>query len=471
MLQAVTSRYLAMVIGFITSMVLARVLLPKEIGLYSVAAAVLAVAHVLRDFGVTSYLIREPDLTQSKVNTCFTVSLCIAWVFGVIVLSSAQSIANVYNEPQLAPMLTILSVTLFVVPFNSVRYALLRRDQHARILFIAELGSAFANASVATTLAVIGIGPESLAWGILASIVATGVIVQFGRGTFRVGRPTLADARSVVGFGGKALGLNLISRLNAIAPGLITGKLLGMHDAAILSRADSTADIFGRVAAQSIGQVVYAETARQFREGGALGASYTKSVVYLSALAMPCYGFVILLALPIVRILFGPNWDESASVLRMLGVAGMAAPFILFLGNFLTAIGRIDIQLRIEAISTPLKICVWLAAAPAGLMVAVNLGVLVHLLAALASTFLISRLLEVRVVTLTRAWLHGLLVTGITLSVPTVAVLLEADKHFGELVTVGACVVAAVICWLAALFWTAHPFRHELVLLARSIRQ
>lgn len=469
MLQATISRYMALGIGFMSSMVLARLLLPGEIGVYSVGAAIVTVAHVLRDMGVAGYIIREPELSAGKLNTCFTVSLVVAWTLGALLLASAELIAGIYAEPDLEPMLVILSGSLFIVPFNSVRLALLRRDMRARILLFAEIASASTNAAVATTLAFFDYGPECLAWGTLASIAATGVVVQCAGGLPRVGLPSLSAWRGVLDFAGKSLGVNLIIRAGAAAPELIIGKSLGMHEVAILSRAMTMTDLFNKVVVQPTGQVAFAEIARQYRQGGALGDSYRRSVVYLSALALPCYGFTILLAVPMVRLLFGPNWDESAALLQVLATAGLAAPFWAFLGSFLVSVGRIDLQLRIEALSMPVKICTWFLAAPWGLMLAAQAFVMIHLVTVACGTLVVTRLFRIPIRAIFRAVSHGLAVTGIALLAPAVAVAIDAEARHGALLTVGSSAVGTAALWLLALFTTRHPLRQEIVMLARVI--
>ena len=78
------SKYSSLAIHTVAIMVLARLLTPAEIGVYSVGAAVVALAHVLRDFGVGNYLIQEKELTQDRIRTAFGVALVIAWVMAAV---------------------------------------------------------------------------------------------------------------------------------------------------------------------------------------------------------------------------------------------------------------------------------------------------------------------------------------------------------------------------------------------------
>ena len=64
------SKYSSLAIHTAAVMVLARLLTPAEIGVYSVGAAVVALAHVLRDFGVGNYLIQEKETSTERSQLC-----------------------------------------------------------------------------------------------------------------------------------------------------------------------------------------------------------------------------------------------------------------------------------------------------------------------------------------------------------------------------------------------------------------
>ena len=75
----------ATAIQFVVTVVLARLLNPDEVGIYSVTAVMVSIAHLFRDFGVASYLQQEKDLTREKVGAAFGVLLTSSWVIAALV--------------------------------------------------------------------------------------------------------------------------------------------------------------------------------------------------------------------------------------------------------------------------------------------------------------------------------------------------------------------------------------------------
>lgn len=470
LVHATLARYLGMVISFSSNMVLARLLLPEEVGVFSIGAAVVALLAVLRDFGVTRYVIREAELTQSKLDTCFGFSLAIAWVFALALTLGAGAIAALYRSPGLETVLYILAAGLFVIPFNSIRLALLRREMRFDTLLRAEIASALANALVAIVLAVLGYGYLALAWGTFFSILTTMLVVRLTPVAASPGWPSLADWRSVANFGGLSLLMNLIIRLGARAPELLVGRTLGMHDTGILSRATGMTELFNTLVLQSTGQVAFAEISRKFRAGLALDDDYRNAIAYVTVLSQPFFGFIILLALPVTRTISGPNWDAAAELLKVLAITGFSIPFSTFGGAFLTAIGRIDLQLRIEAITTPIKISAWLLAGPCGLLVAAQVYVLLHLATSVWTFRVVSRLLGVAERETLRRVLLGLPVSLFALCAPAMALLFDVESRVGAVATVLGSGAVMAVMWLAALVMFRHPFAGELLATWRDAR-
>ena len=80
-------RYFSIVLALGSNMVLARLLTPEQIGVYSVSLAVIGVAHVLREFGVGNFLIQQKDLHDDHVRTAFGLALAVGGLLALAILS------------------------------------------------------------------------------------------------------------------------------------------------------------------------------------------------------------------------------------------------------------------------------------------------------------------------------------------------------------------------------------------------
>lgn len=61
-------RYASLAITVISSMVIARLLTPAEIGVFSVTLVLLSFVTTLRDMGAGQYLVQEINLTTERIR-------------------------------------------------------------------------------------------------------------------------------------------------------------------------------------------------------------------------------------------------------------------------------------------------------------------------------------------------------------------------------------------------------------------
>jgi len=125
---SVTGRYMTLGLQFASTMLLARLLTPEYIGIYSAGFSVVALAHLFRDFGLNQYIIQEKELTAEKIRTTFTLSLLIAWTLGILIFSLSGIAADFFKEENVSHLLRLLAINFFVIPFGSVTLALLRKN-------------------------------------------------------------------------------------------------------------------------------------------------------------------------------------------------------------------------------------------------------------------------------------------------------------------------------------------------------
>ena len=72
------ARYSDMIVQFVSVMVIARLLTPEEIGIFSISLAVIALAQTLREFGLGAYVVQERELDR-PIRSAFGVALVLAW--------------------------------------------------------------------------------------------------------------------------------------------------------------------------------------------------------------------------------------------------------------------------------------------------------------------------------------------------------------------------------------------------------
>ena len=355
-------QYVTVFIQFLSSLILARILTPKEVGVYSVAVVLVGFAHVFRDFGVTNYLIQERDLTPNKIRTAIGVTLMLSWSLAAVLLVLSPFAGGFYSEPDLGQVVAVLAMNFLLIPFSSPAIACLRRDMHFDRVATVSIASAATGATASIVLALFGVGVISLAWGALTQAITTFALAQAFRPRHAPRWPRFKKLRSVLSFGGKATAAGMLAEAGLGATDLIAGRVLGFAAVGFYSKAWGTASLFNLLVSNAAGPVLQSALALGHRSGHSTKDAYLKALDLAVPLAWTFYGYAAFMAEPLVHLLFGSQWGQTVPILQILCVAFLLQALTLFSGQALLAMGQVDKFLRLQLIVQPARVLATLLA-------------------------------------------------------------------------------------------------------------
>ena len=97
LIYASGSQYLIKILNFASVIILARILTPKELGIFAIATSVVMIVTEFRLLGTTNYLVREENITKNLVRTGIGLTILICWSLGALVFFSAPAIGQFYE--------------------------------------------------------------------------------------------------------------------------------------------------------------------------------------------------------------------------------------------------------------------------------------------------------------------------------------------------------------------------------------
>ncbi len=352
---SMAERYVLIALGLLSNILLARLLTPEEIGLYSVSVALIGVAHVLRDFGIGSFLIQVRDLTHSHVRTAFGFSLLIGITLFTLIFASAEWIGDFYDETRIVSTIQISSFNFLALPFCTISLSLLRRQMAFQRVMAVTLSASGIGFAVTLTLALSDFGANSMAIGALSSNVSTGFGAWFARKERNLLLPSLSEWRQLLGFGSRISFASVITTISMDINDLAIGKILGFGPVAIISRGQGLMNLFHRDLMGAVRNVAYPAFAKAYREDIDLEPQYIYAVGAVTVFAWPFYAFTALYALELLRILFGPQWDAAAPLVPWFCLAGAAGATCNLVLPMLMARGRVDLATNADLVIQPIR--------------------------------------------------------------------------------------------------------------------
>lgn len=346
-------RYVATIITFIATLILARLLSPAQIGIFSLCAAFVAIASVVRDFGVSEYLIQERNLDTQKIRGAFAVAIVVSWSMAIFIFLARGFLADFYRESGVSEVLTVLSINFLLLPLASPAFALLTRELAFGPIFVIQTVSALAGSTVSVVLAVWEFGYMSLAWGSLAGVATQIVAVSIARPKESWLLPALRPSGRAWKYG---IGLSVTHLIDAFAKNandFIIPRQLGFDALGLFSKAVGLLDQFQTNVTSAIARVAMPTFAASLRSAKDIQGSYYQTISLYTGLAWPFYAVVAVAAPDIIRVLLGPQWTGASDVARILCAAYAIDSLWAFAPTVLAASGQVRRRLHIALIGTP----------------------------------------------------------------------------------------------------------------------
>lgn len=467
LLISASEKYIVFALQFISSIVLARLLSPHELGIFSVGSLILSLSHALRDLGISNYIIQEKELSPTRLQTAATITLGMSWLLGSGVLLASEPLAEFYREEGVGQVLAVLSLNFFILPFGSVTAAMLRRKMQFDLLIRINLASAVAHATVSIALCYYGAGFIGLAWGgVAGTVVGVLLTLLIARGEVAA-RPAVREWKRVLRTGGRFAGASLLWEVGLSAPEMIVGKTMSLESAGLLGRAQGVVGLAYRSMMEGLMPVLMPFFAQTHRGGEDLLQHFMKSVRYLSALTFPVFACMAVAMDAIVLLLYGDQWTAAVEPARLL-CAGMAALSIgVTAGAAVAGMGYSEYALRFQIVGQPIKLA-FIVAGSHWALPQVAMGVAAGDMVITAYTlFVLSRILRFSALQLLMALLPSFAVTA-SASLACAGFRLVTPE-LGPLNAVLGCIVSSALGWAAGIWITRHPLGGDLAAIVQRL--
>ena len=323
MLWSSIGKFGAMGISFVSNMVLARLLMPQDFGAIGMLHIFIAISEVFILGGFGQALIQKKKPTHIDYTTVFYWNLIASIVLYWVLFLCGPAIARFYTMPQLCKVLRIQSLTLIISAFSVVQTNQLMKQLRFKSLSIRTLVATFAGTVVAIVMAFKNFG----VWSLVASSLVTsfvGVLLLWGQSKWR---PTFEFSwksfKELFAFGGLMALSSLVDKLYSELQGLIIGKKYSATDLGYYSQAHKLEQVPTSAISQIVSQVSFPVFSSLQDDKSRLLAGVRKNLSAVSYLNFAVSILLIVVGAPLIRLVYGPNWDPSIPYFQILCFAGM----------------------------------------------------------------------------------------------------------------------------------------------------
>lgn len=467
---ALVSQYSSFIIQFAASIVLARWFIsPADLGLFSIAFAAVTLVAFLQDFGVNRYINGEQHLTPEKLHTAFTISVLFAWGIALLAILASGPIAAFYHNPQLRPVALIIASSYLLVPLAIVPQATCQRRMDYKSNTMIEVGSSIANAATAITLGLLGYGGLALAWGAFAQQAARLLISQWRAGLMLPWPLRLKGAEPILKLGATNSVLATAYSIITRAPELVIGRLINEAAVGLFTRASGLALQLRLLVAGAVTGVFYPAFRRVRDNGEPLGPPYLRVAAAFTGVTWPAMAGIAVLAEPIVNVLYGARWIETAPLLAWIALSQLCYVALPLNADLPVLLGHNRSLLRRTILDTVASVVLLAISAPFGLLwVAISRFAHGLLFIAIYAPMM-RKVLDFRWRDLAVVYVRSLLATAA--AVAPVLVSYKLWQPAAEAGFVQMLITTAIggVCWLVTLRIVGHPLFGELTAMLGEI--
>ncbi|MBQ6155009.1 MAG: lipopolysaccharide biosynthesis protein [Bacteroidales bacterium] len=343
-------------INFLSNLVLARLLMPEDFDCIGMLAIFLAVSNIFIQGGLGTALIQKKNPTKLDYSTVFYWNLVFAVVFYVILFAIAPAVARFYGLPILQPMLRVQSSVLIIQSFAIVQITQLQKRMDFRALAIRNMAAALAGTLIAIPMAFHGYG----AWSLVASAILAAIVNVLLLWKMSDWRPSLefsfASLKQLFSFGGLMLLSSLAETLYTNLQGLIIGKRFPAGNLGYYMQAKKLEEVPVTGLSSIVNDVTFPAFAKLQDDPDRLLEGMRKSTKALSFVNFPMMILLMIIALPLITLLYGAKWETSAPYFQILCISGLIYTINTLNTNVIKALGKGKIYFAVQIIKRTIGI-------------------------------------------------------------------------------------------------------------------
>jgi lipopolysaccharide exporter len=275
--------------------------------------------ETIKDLGLTQALIGTgADESGERTQTVFVWTVLLGIVLSICAAASAPLVADFFGHQSLTGLVPLLALNFLVQSLGATHDTLARKALDYRTRTISDFGDVIVRGGAGVALALAGAGAWSLVIGyLIGSIVRTGILwwkVPW-RPQLRFSR---AHLRDLAAFGGVLTLLDVAAALSHNLDYLFVGRVLGAEQLGLYTIAFRLPELIIINLAIVAGDVLFPAYAAldvsRLREG------FLVTLRSIGLLVFPMAAFLVVLARPVVLVLFGDQWAPSIGVMQILVV-------------------------------------------------------------------------------------------------------------------------------------------------------
>ena len=325
------------------------------LGALAIVNVVNAIATLLQDMGLSSYLIHRQNITRLERTSLFMISAGLGLMSALVLFGASYAVAYFYGSDVLGHLLRLSTINFVLLGFAAQYQAtLIKTFQLPRLARIEVIGRLSGLVTLLVMVLAYGAAIEAAVYAMIVnSLVRLACFVAVAERDWHPGR---AFDRAIFGqalrYGAFQLGSQVINQLRSQADQIILGKFLGLASLGVYSLAKELVLQPTKLIMPVVQRLALPRLATRQDDPQALRRAYLIGLRGVSVFSTSVFIMLAVFAPPAVTILYGHRYTGVAELIPLMLLFGMLRPLGSLIGALSQSLGRSDVEFAWN-----LKIC------------------------------------------------------------------------------------------------------------------
>jgi PST family polysaccharide transporter len=307
-------------------MVLARLLTPKDFGLFAMVTSVIGYLRVFKDAGLSTATVQREGITHAQVSNLFWINIAVSGAVSLILAAASPLVAWFYREARLVPITLILSGTFLLSGLTIQHTALLNRQMRFKAVAFIQIGSMLIGVAVGIGMALLNYNYWALVFSNLITVAAAVPLTWFAI-PWRPQAPSRRSGiRPLVSFGANLATGGFIYSLARGADAMLVGRFYGPGSVGLYTRAAALLNRPMEQFLSPINSVFVPALSRVQTQPERYRRMFLRVYEAMTLVSFLSTGSLFALARPLTLVVLGPKWEQAAIIFAGLTVSALCVP-------------------------------------------------------------------------------------------------------------------------------------------------
>lgn len=330
----------------VSSVILARLLVPADFGLMAIVTAILAITQGTLITGFESALIQKQKNPEAFLNTAWTLDLIRSLILFAVVYAAAPLAGMYFEEPKAAQVLRVMSVFFIFQGLRNIGVVFFRKNLEFHKQFIIESLPLLVDVCLAIPLAYFLKSYWALVWsklGMASAVCLLSYVMHPYRPRFEF---DLKKIKDLFGFGRWILFSSLLVMLRVQGVNMFVGKLFGVFFLGVYERSTVFSLRLFTLIHRIVWKVAYPTYSQIQDEPTKISKAFLETQQVLAFFLIPMAVGMLVLSRDFVPLVLGTEWIQMVPLIQFFSLHAIVSVVTTPTSIACLALGKPDISTK-----------------------------------------------------------------------------------------------------------------------------